>query len=178
MANYPQELAQDAVCQSHTGHMTGLWFLPARPLRLNTNEWMKVKVKWSRYRHGVAQRVGRDITLFFHDRGTRRWWVVSSTPRPHFTPEKDPVPILQEAGWAQGPVWRGGKSRPHRYSIPVHPARSQSLYRLSYPAHKLGGGRYVKTQLSLYLLFFSPHMKGTAIYMYFNSIHFASRTYY
>ena len=40
MANYPQELVQDAVCQSHTGHMTGLWFLPARPLRLNTNEWM------------------------------------------------------------------------------------------------------------------------------------------
>jgi len=38
MANYPQELAHDAVCQSHTGHMTGLWFLPARPLRLNTNE--------------------------------------------------------------------------------------------------------------------------------------------
>ena len=28
MTNYPQELAQDAVCQSHTGHMTGLWFLP------------------------------------------------------------------------------------------------------------------------------------------------------
>ena len=40
MANYPQELAQDAVCQSHTGHMTGSWFLPARPLRLNSNEWM------------------------------------------------------------------------------------------------------------------------------------------
>ena len=38
MANYPQGLAQDAVCQSHTGHMTGLWFLAARPLRLNTNE--------------------------------------------------------------------------------------------------------------------------------------------
>ena len=29
MANYPQELAQDVVCQSHTGHMTGLWFLPS-----------------------------------------------------------------------------------------------------------------------------------------------------
>jgi len=25
----PKELAQDAVCQSHTGHMTGLWFLPS-----------------------------------------------------------------------------------------------------------------------------------------------------
>jgi len=35
----------------------------------------------------VAQRVGRGIALLFHDRGTRR---VSSTPRPHFTPEKDP----------------------------------------------------------------------------------------
>jgi len=40
MANYPQEVAQDAVCKSHTGHMSGLWFLPARPLRLNTNELM------------------------------------------------------------------------------------------------------------------------------------------
>ena len=40
MANYPQELSQGSVCQSHTGLMTGLWFLPARPLRLNTNEWM------------------------------------------------------------------------------------------------------------------------------------------
>ena len=61
--------------------------------------------------------------------------MVSSTPRPHFTPRKDPVPILQEAGWASGPVWTGGKSRPHRDSIPDHPARSLSLYRLSYPTH-------------------------------------------
>ena len=44
-----------------------------------------------------------------------------------------PVPILQEAGWAPGPVWKGGKSRPHRDSIPDRPVRSQSLYRLSYP---------------------------------------------
>ena len=92
------------------------------------------KAKWSRYRPGVAQRVGRGIALLFLDRGTRRGWVVSSTPRPHFTPGKDPVPILQEAGWASGPVWTGGKSRPHRDSIPDRPARSQSLYRLSYPA--------------------------------------------
>ena len=44
--------------------------------------------------------------------------MVSNTLRPHFTPGKDPVSILQEAGWAPGPVWRGGKSRPHRDSIP------------------------------------------------------------
>jgi len=99
---------------------------------------IKVKVKWSRYRPDVAQRVGRGVALFFHDHDIRREWVVSSTPRPHFTPEKDSVPILQEAGWAPGPVWTGGKSRPHRDSIPDRPAPSQSLYRLSYPAHRLG----------------------------------------
>ena len=43
-------------------------------------------------------------------------------------PGKDPVPILQEAGWAPGPVWTGGISHPHRDSIPDPPARSQSLY--------------------------------------------------
>ena len=61
--------------------------------------------------------------------------MVSSTPRSHFTPGKDPVSIVQEAGWAPGLVWTGEISRPHRDSIPDHPARSQSLYRLSYPAH-------------------------------------------
>ena len=50
----------------------------------------KKKVKWSRYRPGVAQRVGRGIALLFHYRGTRRGWVVSSTPRPHFTPRERP----------------------------------------------------------------------------------------
>jgi len=60
---------------------------------------------------------------------------VSSTPRPHFSPGKDPLPILQEAGWVPEPVWTGGISRPHRDSSPDRPARSQSLYRLSYRAH-------------------------------------------
>ena len=84
----------------------------------------------------VAQRVGRSIALLFHDSGTSRGWVVNSTPRPHFTLGKDPVPIVQEAQWAPGSVWTGEKSRPHRDSIPDRPARSQLLYRLSYPAHQ------------------------------------------
>ena len=50
----------------------------------------------------MAQSVGRVIALLFHDRGTRRGSVVSSTPWPHFNPGKDSVPILQEAGWAPG----------------------------------------------------------------------------
>ena len=33
----------------------------------------KVRVKFSRYRPGVAQSVGRGIALHFHDRGTRSW---------------------------------------------------------------------------------------------------------
>ena len=65
--------------------------------------WRVKMVKWFRYRSGVTQRVGRGIALLFHDRDTRRGWVVSSTPGPHFTPGKDSVPILQDAGWL---IWR------------------------------------------------------------------------
>ena len=79
----------------------------------------------------VAQRVGRVIALLFQDHGTRRGWVVSSTPRPYFTPWEDPVPIVYEAGWAPGPVWTGRKSRSTGIRSPDRPARSQSLYRLT-----------------------------------------------
>jgi hypothetical protein len=43
-----------------------------------------------------------------------------STPRPgRFTPGKDQVPIVQEAGWAPGPDWACAKnSAPNRDSIP------------------------------------------------------------
>ena len=122
------------------------------------------KVKLSRYRPGVAQSVGRGIALLFHDRGTRRGWVVSSTPRPHFTPGKDPVHILQEAGWAPGPVWTGGKSRSHRDSTPDRPARSQSLYRLWYVAELLleleifqtKVVRKIKSHILCWVTFYSP----------------------
>jgi len=49
------------------------------------------------------------------------------------TPGKDPVPIVQEAGCAPGPVWTGGKSCFHRDSILDRPARSQSVTELSGP---------------------------------------------
>ena len=80
--------------------------------------------------------------------------MVSSTPRPHFIPGKDPVPILQEAGWAPGPAWTGGKSRPHRDSTPDRPARSQSLYRLSYRAHEL---MYICTVIAGKTVLFVAH---------------------
>ena len=53
----------------------------------------------------TVHRGSRNIALLFYDHGTRRGWGVSVTPRPLFTPRKDPVPIVQEAGWAPGPVW-------------------------------------------------------------------------
>ena len=92
--------------------------------------YIGTKVKWSHYRPGVAQTVGRGIALLFHDRGTRRGCVVSSTPRPHFTPLERPSTHFTGGWWAPRPVWMGRKSRPHRNSIPDRPAS-----RLSYPAY-------------------------------------------
>ena len=57
--------------------------------------------------------------------GTRRGWGVSVTPRLLFTPGKDPVPILQEAEWAPGPVWKGAENLASTgIRSPDRPARS------------------------------------------------------
>jgi hypothetical protein len=50
-----------------------------------------------------------------------------------FAPGKDPVPIVQEAGWASDPVWIGAENLASTgiRSLDL-PARSESLYRLSY----------------------------------------------
>jgi hypothetical protein len=59
-------------------------------------------------------------------------------PWPLFTPGKDLVLTVQEAGWARGPVWTGaGKLAPTGIRSPDRPTRNQLLYRLHYPAHFL-----------------------------------------
>ena len=51
-----------------------------------------------------------------------------------FIPEKDPVPIVQEVGWALWSVWTGAENlAPTGIRSPDLPARSESLYRLNYP---------------------------------------------
>jgi len=62
-----------------------------------------------------------------------------STSRPgRVTPgEKEPVPNVQEAWWDPGPTWMGAEDLappPPKIGIrsPDRPARSDSLYRLSY----------------------------------------------
>jgi len=108
-----------------------VFILPLHPLLVHIYHVVENVCKYYKIK------IGKVIPLQARcDRSTRRGWVVSSMFRPHFTPGKDSVPIVQEAGWALGPVWMGGKSCPHRDLIPVRPARSQSLYRLSYLAHK------------------------------------------
>ena len=83
----------------------------------------------------TGQRGSRGIALPFHDHGTRRGWGVSVTPWPLFTPGKDPVPIVQEAGWAPGPVWTGAENlAPTRIRSLDRPALSQSLHQLRYQA--------------------------------------------
>jgi hypothetical protein len=69
--------------------------------------------------------------------GSRGGGGVLSEPRPgRVTPGKDPVLILQEARCASGSVRTCAKNlTPTEIRSPVCPARSQSLYRLSYPAH-------------------------------------------
>ena len=125
--NYPRD--RDFLC------MEFLW-------QLLCSEKVKVKctlVQALRLCTGrTAHRGNRGIALPFHEHGTRRGWVVSLTPRPLFTLGKDPVSIVQEAGWAPGPVCTGAeKLAPTGTRSPDRPARSQSPYWLSYPAHRL-----------------------------------------
>jgi hypothetical protein len=114
--------------------------------------WGKVKCTLVQalrlYTGRTAHRGSRGIALSFHDHCTRRGWVVSVTPQPLFNPGKDTFPIVQEAGWAPGPVWTGVKNLVHtRIRSPDRPARSQSLYRLSYPAHiNVGISQFFLTQ--------------------------------
>jgi hypothetical protein len=77
-----------------------------------------------------------DTTLLFLGHGTIRGWGVSVKRRPLFTSGKNLVPIVQEAGWAPRSVWTGAENlSPTGIRSPDRPARSQSLYRLRYPAH-------------------------------------------
>ena len=60
-------------------------------------------------------------------------WVFNATPRPLYPRGRDPVPIVQEAGWASGTVWTVAENiAPTRIRSSDHPARSESLYRLRY----------------------------------------------
>jgi hypothetical protein len=94
----------------------------------------KVKVP-SYYRRWRLLRENRGTALlFFVNLGTLEGggW---STPRPgRLYPGKDPVPIVQESGWASEPVWIGAENLASTgIRSPALPTRSESLYRLRHP---------------------------------------------
>jgi hypothetical protein len=111
----------------------------------------------------TARRGSRGIALPFNDHGTRREWGVSVTPRPLFTPGKNPVPIVQEAGWARGPVWTGAENFASTWTrSPERPAGSKSLYRLRYPAHN-GMYHSVNWYLYTYIYIYNPKFRGNIL---------------
>jgi hypothetical protein len=61
-----------------------------------------------------------------------------SKPCPvRFSPGKEPVPTVQEAGWAPEPVWTGAENlAPTGIRCSDRPARGELLYRLSYPGQE------------------------------------------
>jgi len=102
---------------------------PTQPLsnRYSRSCLVKVKVKFALEEATKAQRRRSGIRVFysFFNLSARWWWVVNATPRLQFTPGKDPVPTVQEAGWASEPVWTGAEiSPPTVIRSPDRPARS------------------------------------------------------
>ena len=59
---------------------------------------VKLKVKCSRYRPGVAQRVGRGIALLFHDSGTRRGEWSAARPGRTLPPGNTRYPLYRRLG--------------------------------------------------------------------------------
>ena len=81
------------------------------------------------------QRASREtVLLFLFNLGARWRWAVNATPRSLYPRERDQVPVVQEARWVPGPVWTSAENIAlTRIRSPDRPARSKSLYRLSYP---------------------------------------------
>jgi len=66
------------------------------------------------------------------------------------TPRKRPIHIVQEAGWAQGPVWKDEKSRHHWDSIPDRPARSSVAIPTELPGPNI---LYFTFQIPIYYIY-------------------------
>ena len=93
-----------------------------------TNTVVKVKVTLEQAM--AAQSWCRIYVYSFFGLGVR--WMVNATPRPLYSREKDPVPIVRETWWAPESVWTGAECvKRTGLRFADRPARSESLYRLS-----------------------------------------------
>ena len=94
-----------------------------------------VKVKVSPLQATKALRVGRGIALpFLRPRHWRWGWGVSTTPRPLYPRERPGTHCT--GGWVGPRAGRAENLDPTVIRPPDRPARSKSLYRLSYPGRQ------------------------------------------
>ena len=79
----------------------------------------------SKLREGVEVQLYSSFNL---DAGW--WWVVNATPRSLYAQERDPLPVIQEAGWAPGPVWKCAENlSPNEIQFPDRPAHSECIFK-------------------------------------------------
>jgi hypothetical protein len=104
MYSWNEKCSTEKLEQNKTRFLRLLTFCPNIFIFFDIN----VKVKVFRNRPEGPEG-GRGIALLFLILGTRRG--EGSAPRPgRFSPGKEPVPIVQEDGWAAGPVWTCAKN--------------------------------------------------------------------
>ena len=106
-----------------------------------------------------AQMGNGNIALHMLDPSARMVGVdVSATPRPLYPRERDPVSLVQKAGWFSRLVWMGPENLAFSgVRGPDRPARSESLYQLRYP------GRPVTIIVTLKPL---NHIRVSVLYSY------------
>ena len=76
-------------------------------------------------------------------------WVINVTPRPLYPRERLRYPLYRRLGGLRGRYGRVRKiSHPTEIRSPDHPARKESLYRLSYPGPLWPRGKYIIIILS------------------------------
>ena len=108
------------------------WKISSQKLHLTCSSRTKKCPEYScRKNSQVGFTLSQAMKALRESRGTalpyffRPWHQKGVTPRPLLTPGKDPVPIVQEAWWAPGPVWTGVENlAPTGIQSPDRPARS------------------------------------------------------
>jgi hypothetical protein len=102
------------------------------------NKWLKIKLS----HHTPWRRLGREeYSSYSFSNSSLDGGVFSVTPRPHFNPggKDPPVPTVQEAGWAPGPVWtqrlEEKSFRLYRGSTTVDRSRIIMKQQVTWPRH-------------------------------------------
>ena len=98
------------------GRFPGLAICPSdkisSKIKTSTEHWWddsdrrkEVKVKFTLEQATKTRGGGSRCIALLFNLGARWRRVVNATPRPLYPREIEPVPIVQEVGWAPGPIW-------------------------------------------------------------------------